>query len=71
MVGFPAEPWLYEAHLVSAVLQAAQQCQQIGLREEVPAAALPGVAQQCGHGPCDGDTGQSDGIGWKYPHSCG
>lgn len=62
-------PQLYEAHLVSAVLQAAQQRQQIGLGEEVPAAALPGVAQQRGHGPCSGDMGQWDGVSGEHPHS--
>lgn len=66
---FPSEPTRAQvgsfisikAHLISAVLQAAQQRQQIGPGEEVPTAALPGVAQQHGHGPCSGDTGQWDG----------
>lgn len=60
-------PHLYKAHLVSAVLQAAQECQQIGLGEEVPAAALPGVAQQRGHGPCSGDKQWCNRAGGEHP----
>lgn len=69
-------------HLVGTVLQAAQQCQQVGLGKEVPAATLPGMGQERGHRPCrDEDEGSEIGqrnspraqgwSGWGVPTHVG
>lgn len=50
------------AYLVCAVLQTAQQCQQVPLGEKVPAAPLPGPVQQQGHVFCTDRTTRCKGA---------